>query len=276
MFSNNQLENLNKKTIDENIVRNLSDLSENLPLIGREAEMQWMCQRLLCRFKPNILLLGEPGIGKTALVEGLAAYAKQSTDPRVKRFTFMEFSAGSLIAGTSYRGDFEKKIINLIKYLIQDDRNVIFIDEAHCLAMTGDVQGGGIDALNLLKPFLTSGQIRCIMATTPQEMNLLTSNKAFMRRFAPLYLHPLSRDLMDEAIRKKGEYLQQFHKVSIDESVFLFIEKENFHDKYGLDATIDFLDEIMAAFSMSKMPLNQIVELAFAKYLNNRRMIYGI
>ncbi|HRE32316.1 MAG TPA: hypothetical protein PLD88_10115, partial [Candidatus Berkiella sp.] len=95
----------------------------------------------------------------------------------------------------------------LVNHLATNKSHVIFIDEAHALAMTGDVHGGGVDALNLLKPFLTSGKIKCILATTPKELTPLAADKAFMRRFGILQLLHLSKQQMCEALRKKGDYL---------------------------------------------------------------------
>lgn len=113
---------------DNNIFRDLTKFSdESCSIIGREKEIEWMCHRLLCRFKPNILLIGDPGVGKTVLVEGLAKFAKQSQNERINSLNFIEVSAGSLIAGTSYRGDFERKVINLIRRLESDKSYVIFI-----------------------------------------------------------------------------------------------------------------------------------------------------
>ncbi|MFA6916567.1 MAG: AAA family ATPase [Parachlamydiales bacterium] len=260
---------------EEDIYRNLTDLSNDLvSIIGREDEIKWMCHRLLCRFKPNILLVGESGVGKTALVEGLAKYAKQSYDNRVNSLQFREFSAGSLIAGTSYRGDFEKKIINLVNHLAANKSHVIFIDEAHALAMTGDIHGGGVDALNLLKPFLTSGEIRCILATTPKELTPLAADKAFMRRFGILQLQPLSKNQMCEALRKKGDYLSKVHNIKIENTFYSFVEENYINLDYGLDSALDFIDEVLAAFSFDQnQSIHQLMQTNFARFLNARRFL---
>lgn len=260
---------------EDDVFRNLTDLSNDVvSIIGRKDEIQWMCHRLLCRFKPNILLVGDSGVGKTALVEGLAKFAKNSNDNRVNSLQFIEFSAGSLIAGTSYRGDFEKKIINLVNHLAANKSHVIFIDEAHALAMTGDVHGGGVDALNLLKPFLTSGKIKCILATTPKELAPLAADKAFMRRFGILQLQALSKDQMCEALRTKGDYLSKVHGVKIEKTFYLFVEENYINLDHGLDAALDFIDEVLAAFSFDQnQNIHQLMQTSFARFLNERRFL---
>lgn len=263
------------RDIEGDVFRNLTDLPNDfVSVVGRKHEIQWMCHRLLCRFKPNILLIGESGVGKTALVEGLAKFAKNSNDNRINSLQFIEFSAGSLIAGTSYRGDFEKKIINLVHQLNVNKSHVIFIDEAHALAMTGDVHGGGIDALNLLKPFLTSGKIKCILATTPKELTPLLADKAFMRRFGILPLKHLSKEQMFEALRKKGDYLSKVHGVGIENTFYLFVEENYINFDHGLDAALDFIDEVLAAFSLDQnQNMHQLMQSTFARFLNTRRFL---
>ncbi len=257
------------------IFRNLTNLSDDfISIIGREEEIQWMCQRLLCRFKPNILLVGESGVGKTALVEGLAKFAKQSNNDKVNNLQFIEFSAGSLIAGTSYRGDFEKKIINLMNHLAINKTHVIFIDEAHALSMTGDVHGGGVDALNLLKPFLTSGIIKCILATTPKELRSLASDKAFMRRFGVLELQSLTKQNMCDALRKKGNYLSKIHEVEIKDIFYLFVEENYINCNFGLDSALDFIDEVLAALAFDKTQnIYQLMQTSYTKFLNTQRFL---
>lgn len=260
---------------EDNVFRNLTDLSNDfVSIIGRENEIKWMCHRLFCRFKPNILLVGDSGVGKTALVEGLAKFSKHSHDDRINSLQFIEFSAGSLIAGTSYRGDFEKKVIDLVNHLATNKTHVIFIDEAHALAMTGDVHGGGVDALNLLKPFLTSGKIKCILATTSKELTPLAADKAFMRRFGILQLQPLSKDQMYEALRKKGDYLSMIHDVRVENTFYSFVEENYINLDHGLDAAIDFIDEVLATFSFDQnQTIHQLMQASFARFLNARRFL---
>jgi len=260
---------------DDDIFRNLTALSnDSSSIIGRDSEINWMCCRLLCRFKPNILLVGDSGVGKTALVEGLAKFASQSRDNRLNSLQFLEFSAGSLIAGTSYRGDFEKKIINLVNRLATNKSHVIFIDEAHALAMTGDVHGGGVDALNLLKPFLTSGKIKCILATTPKEITPLAADRAFMRRFGLLQLQHLSKKQMCEALRKKGDHLCEVHGIKVEDVFYTFVEENYIDSGLGLDSALDFIDEVLAAFSFEEKPNDyDLMQASLARYLNARRFL---
>ena len=265
---------LSKKKQND-IFRNLTEQSDDfVSIIGRDNEIQWMCHRLLCRLKPNILLAGESGIGKTALIEGLAKFAKHSPDHRINSLEFLELSAGTLIAGTSYRGDFEKKIINLVNHLADNQSHVIFIDEAHALTMTGDVHGGGIDALNLLKPFLTTGKLKCILATTTQELSSLVVDKAFMRRFGVLQLEKLSKEQMCQALKMKGDYLCSEHGVIVENTFFSFVEDNFIHLDYGLDAALDFMDEVLTALSFNQnQPLHQLMQITYTRFLNSRRYL---
>lgn len=267
-----------EKTFFDNAFRDLSRLSHTFSeIVERDQELEWMSDRLLCKFKPNILIVGESGVGKTALVEGLATYARNATDLRIKNLKFIEFNVGELIAGTSYRGDFEKKIVDLLKFLIQDNHTVLFIDEAHALAMTGDVHGGGVDALNLLKPFLTTGQIRCILASTPQEAQSLTKDRAFMRRFALLNLKTLSSEGIEKALRAKGKYLKHFHNLEFNENIYSFVQKNYIQKNFGLDSAIDFLDEVLASFSRNQeMSMEQIMERVFMRYMTSRSFFDAI
>lgn len=269
--------NINSK-IDKTLYRNISSISdESYPIVGREKELEWMCHRLLCRLKPNILIIGESGVGKTALVEGLAKFTQQFNNEKVKKFKFLEFSAGSLIAETSYRGDFEKKIIELINTVAAHESYVIFIDEAHTLAMTGDIHGGGVDALNMLKPFLTTGKIKCILATTPMEVVHLTKDKAFMRRFSILNLNPLSIDQKRRALKDRWDFLSLFHGVDVDSSYLDFIEKNLLNLENGLDLAFDFSDELLACYSLnSNQCLNLLMKSKLSNFYNTRRFLNEI
>lgn len=267
--------NLNKVN---SVYRNISSLTNEFSsIVGREMELEWMCHRLLCRLKPNILIIGEPGVGKTSLVEGLAKFSQQSENEKINKLRFLEFSAGSLIADTSFRGDFEKKIIELINEIAIHEFHVIFIDEAHTLAMTGDIHGGGVDALNILKPFLTTGKIKCILATTPEEVAHLATDKAFMRRFGILKLHPLTIEQKKNALRKKGIYLSRFHGVEIDSSFFSFIENNFLKLENGLDLALDFADEVLACFSLNPgLCIYKLMEFKFSIFEKNRRFLNEI
>ena len=181
-----------------------------------------------------------------------------------------------MITKTSYRGEFEQKILQLIELAKERSPSGFIHRWKPSLSMTGDGKGGGIDALNLLKPYLSSGQLRCILATTIEEMDLLKSDKAFMRRFALLKLTSLSLEDQLKAIKSRAQYLHQFHKSTIDPNELINFINIRFTEKnMDLDSTLDFIDETYAHFIFNpdfKLDTN-FLEIQLENYLINRRSI---
>lgn len=159
----------------ENFTTNLNQLARVGgidPLIGRDKELERAIQVLCRRRKNNPLLVGESGVGKTAIAEGLAWRIVQGDVPEVMAdCTLYSLDIGSLLAGTKYRGDFEKRFKALLKQLEQDTDSILFIDEIHTIIGAGAASGGQVDAANLIKPLLSSGKIRVIGSTTYQEFS---------------------------------------------------------------------------------------------------------
>ncbi|HEX6018130.1 MAG TPA: Clp protease N-terminal domain-containing protein, partial [Burkholderiaceae bacterium] len=155
------------------------------PLIGREAEVERVIQVLCRRRKNNPLFVGEAGVGKTALAEGLAKRIVEGDVPEVlKACTIYALDMGALVAGTKYRGDFEKRLKAVIAELKKQPHAVLFIDEIHTIIGAGSASGGTMDASNLIKPMLASGEIRCIGSTTFQEFRgVFEKDRALARRF---------------------------------------------------------------------------------------------
>ncbi|WP_154641217.1 Clp protease N-terminal domain-containing protein, partial [Serratia marcescens] len=172
----------------ENFTTNLNQLARVGgidPLIGRDRELERAIQVLCRRRKNNPLLVGESGVGKTAIAEGLAWRIVQGDVPEVMAdCTLYSLDIGSLLAGTKYRGDFEKRFKALLKQLEQDQNSILFIDEIHTIIGAGAASGGQVDAANLIKPLLSSGKIRVIGSTTYQEFsNIFEKDRALARRF---------------------------------------------------------------------------------------------
>ncbi|MGB8929310.1 MAG: Clp protease N-terminal domain-containing protein, partial [Pantoea agglomerans] len=172
----------------ENFTTNLNQLARVGgidPLIGRDKELERTVQVLCRRRKNNPLLVGESGVGKTAIAEGLAWRIEQGDVPEVmKDCTIYSLDIGSLLAGTKYRGDFEKRFKALLKQLEQDEHSILFIDEIHTIIGAGAASGGQVDAANLIKPLLSSGKIRVMGSTTYQEFsNIFEKDRALARRF---------------------------------------------------------------------------------------------
>ena len=155
------------------------------PLIGREVELERVIQTLCRRRKNNPLLVGEAGVGKTAIAEGLARRIVEGSVPEILgEGTVYSLDMGALLAGTKYRGDFEQRLKGVLKQLTDDPKAILFIDEIHTLIGAGAASGGTLDASNLLKPALSSGQLRCIGATTYTEYRgIFEKDHALSRRF---------------------------------------------------------------------------------------------
>ena len=221
------------------------------PIVGRQKELTWLCRRLLCRYKPNAFIVGPSGVGKTALIEGLAMYATSSDQPTLNQLRFIEINAGSLMAGTAYRGDLEKKVLQLLELVQEHPTIVLFIDEAHVLAMTGDIRGGGIDVMNLLKPHLTSGALHCLLATTVNEFQHLASDEAFGRRFAMLTLQNLTCNEQQAAVALRARQLEKYHGMTVDAKVLQHVQNTLLMIPQGLDRSLDFLDELCAEAFLS-------------------------
>ena len=177
----------------DQIGRDLTQLAREgglKPLFGRQKELRQLQRILLRKQKNNPLLVGAPGVGKTALVEGLAILIVQKeTIQELQNLQIVEISSASLVAGTLLRGTFEAKLQELIREASSNPSLLLFIDEVHTLVKAGAVEGGALDAANILKPALARGSVRCIGATTSDEFDqFLHSDPAFERRFEPLIL----------------------------------------------------------------------------------------
>ncbi|WP_311790615.1 ATP-dependent Clp protease ATP-binding subunit ClpA [Pantoea sp. UBA5923] len=235
----------------ENFTTNLNQLARVGgidPLIGRDKELERTIQVLCRRRKNNPLLVGESGVGKTAIAEGLAWRIVQGDVPEVmKDCTIYSLDIGSLLAGTKYRGDFEKRFKALLKQLEQDNSSILFIDEIHTIIGAGAASGGQVDAANLIKPLLSSGKIRVMGSTTYQEFsNIFEKDRALARRFQKI---DITEPTMDETVQilngLKPKY-EAHHDVrytakAVRAAVELAVKYIN--DRHLPDKAIDVIDE---------------------------------
>lgn len=235
----------------ENFTTNLNQLAQEGkidPLIGRQAELERTIQVLCRRRKNNPLLVGESGVGKTAIAEGLAWRIEQDDVPEVmKGCTIYSLDIGSLLAGTKYRGDFEKRFKALLKMLEKDSKSVLFIDEIHTIIGAGAASGGQVDAANLIKPLLSSGRIRVIGSTTYQEFSsIFEKDRALARRFQKIdVVEPTVAETVQiiNGLRTKYEqhhdvrYTAKAIKAAVDLSV------KYLTDRHLPDKAIDVIDE---------------------------------
>ncbi|WP_340610525.1 ATP-dependent Clp protease ATP-binding subunit ClpA [Xenorhabdus bharatensis] len=235
----------------ENFTTNLNQSAQKGqidPLVGRQHELERTIQVLCRRRKNNPLLVGESGVGKTAIAEGLAWRIVQKDVPAVmKDCTIYSLDIGSLLAGTKYRGDFEKRFKTLLKTLEQDSKSILFIDEIHTIIGAGAASGGQVDAANLIKPLLSSGRIRVIGSTTYQEFsNIFEKDRALARRFQKIdILEPSSEETVQiiHGLRAKYEahhdvrYTAKAIRAAVELSV------KYITDRHLPDKAIDVIDE---------------------------------
>jgi ATP-dependent Clp protease ATP-binding subunit ClpA len=222
------------------------------PLVGRENEVQRIVQILARRKKNNPLLVGDSGVGKTAIAEGLALKIQRHEVPRaLEGSTVYALDMGALLAGTRYRGDFEERIKGVIKALQKLDKAILFIDEIHTIVGAGATSGGSMDASNLLKPALASGRLRCIGSTTFQEFRShFEKDRALSRRFQRVEVNePSVEDTVKilEGLRKQYE---EFHGVTYEEAALRAaaeLSAKYLHDRRLPDKAIDLVDESGAA-----------------------------
>jgi len=222
------------------------------PLIGREPEVERTIQILCRRQKNNPLYVGDPGVGKTAIAEGLARKITQGDVPDVLRgCTIFALDMGALLAGTRYRGDFEERLKNVIKEIEAFKGGILFIDEIHTIIGAGATSGGAMDASNLLKPALQSGTLRCIGSTTYKEYRQhFEKDRALVRRFQKIDVNEPSVPDTIKILKGLKPYFEEFHRVrytadAVKSAVELSAKYIN--DRKLPDKAIDVLDETGAA-----------------------------
>lgn len=227
------------------------------PVIGREKEISRVIEILSRRKKNNPILVGEPGVGKTAIAEGLALeIAEQKVPSSLLNAKVYSLDMGSLLAGTKYRGDFEKKLKAVLKEISQIDNAILFIDEIHTIVGAGSVGGSAMDASNILKPMLANGKLRCIGATTHAEYrNDFSSDKALSRRFAKVDINEPS--LADAVTILEGLKLkyEEFHGVKYSKkAIESAVELSNkfINDRFLPDSAIDVIDEVGAKAKLER------------------------
>jgi len=234
--------NLNKKAKDGKID----------PLIGREAEVQRTIQVLCRRQKNNPLLVGDPGVGKTAIAEGLARKIVRGEVPEVlENSTVFSLDMGTLLAGTRYRGDFEERLKQVIKEIEAHPNAIMFIDEIHTVIGAGATSGGAMDASNLLKPALSAGSLRCIGSTTYKEYRqYFEKDRALVRRFQKIDVNEPSIPDTIEIVKGLKPYYEEFHKLRFTaEAIKAAVElsARYINDRKLPDKAIDVIDETGAS-----------------------------
>lgn len=248
----------NDSTADNNSEERLDSFATNLnevakkgqidPLIGRDVELERTIQVLCRRRKNNPLLVGEAGVGKTAIAEGLAWRIVEGQVPDViKDSVIYSLDIGSLLAGTKYRGDFEKRFKTILKQLEKEKDTILFIDEIHTIIGAGAASGGQVDAANLIKPLLSNGKLRCIGSTTYQEYSsIFEKERALARRFQKIdILEPSIDDTTKILIGLKSKY-EEHHQVKFSNKALraaVELSAKYINERHLPDKAIDVIDE---------------------------------
>ena len=240
-----------KKLLLEDIGININDKvkrNEIDPLIGREEEINQIQEILLRRTKNNPILIGLPGVGKTAIIEGLATLIEKKEVPiSLQNKKIISLDMASAVAGTKYRGEFEERIKTIIKEVEENQDIILFIDEIHTLIGAGGAEGA-IDASNILKPALARGKIHCIGATTTDEYKKhFEKDKALERRFQVINIKEPTIEETKQILYKIKPIYEKFHNVSIDNKIIddiISLSEKYIYERFRPDKQIDILDEV--------------------------------
>ncbi len=247
---NSEIENLNSYTSDLTLLAQKGKID---PLIGRKFELERIVQILSRRKKNNPILIGEAGVGKTAIIEGLAlAIAEKKVPKNLQNAKIFSLDIAGLLSGTKYRGDFEKRIKEVLEGLQKLPNAILFIDEIHTIVGAGATGESHTDFSNLLKPALSNGTLKCIGATTFMEYkNTFDKNKALSRRFAKINVDEPSQEEAFQILQGLKSKYEDFHKIKFSDEILqqaVVWGKKFFSDKYLPDSAIDLIDELGASY----------------------------
>ncbi|EAK0876893.1 AAA family ATPase [Campylobacter coli] len=247
---NSEIENLNSYASDLTLLAQKGKID---PLIGRKFELERIVQILSRRKKNNPILIGEAGVGKTAIIEGLAlAIAEKKVPKNLQNTKIFSLDIAGLLSGTKYRGDFEKRIKEVLEGLQKLPNAILFIDEIHTIVGAGATGESHTDFSNLLKPALSNGTLKCIGATTFMEYkNTFDKNKALSRRFAKINVDEPSQEEAFQILQGLKSKYEDFHKIKFSNEILqqaVAWGKKFFSDKYLPDSAIDLIDELGASY----------------------------
>lgn len=259
-YNTNLTENQADEILEE-YTTNMTKLAESgklEPVIGRVKELEDIINVLAKRFKSNVLMVGDPGVGKTAIVDGLAQSIVNNEVPEfLKGHELYSLEVGSLLAGSKYRGDFEEKVKAVIDALNTKKKAILFIDEAHTMSGAGSGNAGGPDFANMIKPAITKGTLKVIASTTWEEFyESFEKDRALMRRFYRIGVDEPSHDATISILSGLASRLNDFHEVNItDEAVKASVEMATRYitDRKNPDKSIDLLD---AACAKQRVAMN--------------------
>jgi len=218
------------------------------PVIGREEELDRTVQVLCRRLKNNPIHVGDSGVGKTAITEGLAQrIVTGDVPPTIKDFSIFSLDMGALVAGTKYRGDFEERVKRVVEEMLKKEKAILFIDEIHTLVGAGSVSGSALDASNLLKPALTSGKLRCIGSTTHEEYGkFFEKDRALSRRFQKIDINEPSEEVAIDIVKGLKSRYEDYHHVHYSDEIVetaVRLSAQFITERRLPDKAIDVIDE---------------------------------
>ena len=247
------------------------------PVIGREKEIHYLEEILCRRTKNNPLLIGEPGVGKTAIVEGLATLIENYEVPtKLQNKKIISLDMASAVAGTKYRGEFEERIKKMLSEIEEHEEIILFIDEIHTLIGAGGAEGA-IDASNILKPALARGKIRCIGATTNDEYKKhFEKDKALTRRFQIINIEEPSIEETKNILYRLKPIYEKYHNVRIENHLIddiITITEKYIYDRFRPDKQIDILDEACSKVGISKLSSKHVSNIKL-KEIRDKKELY--
>ena len=260
----------NKKLLLEELGTDLTRKANELdPVIGRDDEIKRIIEILSRRTKNNPLLIGEAGVGKTAIVEQLSKMISEGNVPNnLKNKRIISLDMATLVAGTKYRGEFEERVKKILKEVEEDDEIILFIDEIHTLVGAGGAEGA-IDASNIFKPALARNKLRCIGATTISEYKkFIETDKALERRFQKVMVDVPSSEVVKKILSRLKPIYEDYHHVTINDNIIdkiIELSDKYVYDRNQPDKAIDILDEVCA-----KASLKESKELTLYNNLNKK------
>jgi len=255
-----------------------AEAGELEPLIGRNQEVTDAIEILAKKFKSNVLMIGEPGVGKTAIVEGLAQQIVADKVPDfLKAHTVWELNIADMLAGSKYRGDFEEKFKKVINALEVSGKGILFIDEAHTMKGAGAGTGTSLDFANMLKPVITRGKIKVVANTTWDEYyESFEKDKALMRRFYKLVVNEPDYDTTIKILSGVAKRLSDFHNVKVNKAAIeaaVDLSTRYIHDRHNPDKSIDILD---AACAKERANDNAGAEIDKSKIIDQLSKVTGV
>lgn len=254
-----------KKLLIDELGYDLTKKNDLDPVVERDTEIERLLEVLCRRYKNNPILIGEAGVGKTAIVEELARLIVNGMVPKNlinKRIISLDMA--SLVAGTKYRGEFEDRMKKIIKEVEDDENIILFIDEIHTLVGAGGAEGA-IDASNILKPALARGKIRCIGATTLLEYKkFIEKDGALDRRFQKVIIDSPSKEKTKKILLKLKSVYEDYHNVFLDDGLIddiIDLSERYIYDRYQPDKAIDILDEVCAMVSIKNNDVDREIDM---------------